>query len=82
MGTKGNQSMNVTVTTVQDADDRYGPRFYYLHRDNIKAQIAAIQAQRGVACPSHVTQWQLRSVNGHTANALLPYKGRRLDFRQ
>lgn len=48
---------NITAVTVADVENRYGPRFYFLHRENIQKQIAEIQKNRGVACPSHVTQW-------------------------
>ena len=74
--------MNINVTTAKDADERYGPRFYYLHRDKILKQLAAIQATRGVACPSHVAQWQLRNVHSTGENVLLAYRGRLLDFRK
>jgi hypothetical protein len=72
--------MNIRDVTVENSVNPFGPKFYFLHRDNIRKQIAEIQKKRGVACPSHVAQWQLRSVNGNTANTLLPYNGRKVRF--
>lgn len=52
----------------------YGPRFYYLHRDNILAQLKVMQEQRGVLNPSHINQFCLRYIDGK--NVLLAQQGR------
>lgn len=72
--------MNIKDTTVENCTNPYGHKFYYLHRDNIKKQIAAIQAQRGVTYPSHVAVWRLRTQPPYESNYLEPNQGRKVRF--
>lgn len=52
----------------------YGPRFYYLHRENILAQMKVMQEAKGVLHPSYINQFCLRYVDGK--NILLAQPGR------
>jgi hypothetical protein len=72
--------MNITDRTVENTVNPYGPKFYFLHRDLIKAKIAEIQAQAGVVHPCHVTQWHLRASPDRRSNYLDHSQGRVVRF--
>lgn len=58
----------------------YGPKYYLLHRDNIREQIAGIQQLRGVAYPSNITRWILRPNKTLQKNVLRPQPGRMVEL--
>jgi hypothetical protein len=66
--------------TVENSTNPYGPKYYFLHRDKITAEIAAIQKRRGVANPCCVTQWRLAVTDDKTTTYLAPMQGRRVRF--
>ena len=54
--------------------DRYGPKFYYLHRENILVQLKEFQQKRGVINPGHINVFRLLATEGK--NKLIVFKGR------
>lgn len=62
----------------------YGPRYYFLHRENILRQLAELQKTRGVINPGHLNRVRLLAVRvegrgGEMENQLHVFKGRSAD---
>jgi hypothetical protein len=66
--------MNINVTLAKDTPDPYGPRYYFLHRENIQTQLKVFQEKRGCINPGHINRFRLLATEG--VNKLVPFQGR------